>query len=119
MLDPRFPAVIGTGFFGGGILASMMRRLYKEGEERKANIIFLAVMLVVCIPTIAKYTYDVLTGDWKIGKMALIFASAYLIGYGIFLVKSGGVENETTAPPKKIYSRRLFLRKGRCTLARC
>ena len=50
MLDPRFPAVIGTGFFGGGILASMMKRLYKEGEERKANLILLTVMLLYAHP---------------------------------------------------------------------
>ena len=88
-LDLRFPAVIGAGFFGGGIIASIIRRLYKEGEERKANVIFLAVILVVSTPIIAKYTYDLLVGNWNIWKFIYILAGAYLISYGVFRVKFG------------------------------
>jgi len=64
--DPRFPAVIGVGLFSGGFLGSLIKRLYKEGEERKANFIFLVVMLIVGIPLISEYTYDILAGNWKI-----------------------------------------------------
>ncbi len=93
MLDLRFPAVIGAGFFGGGFLGSVMRRLHKDGEERKANFIFLALMLIVGIPLIAEYAYDILTGNWKIWKLISIFAFAYLICYGIFrITKSRGVK---------------------------
>ena len=91
--DPRFPAVIGVGLFGGGFLGSLMKRLYKEGEERKANFIFLAVVLIVGIPLISEYTYDILAGNWKIWKLISIFAFAYLICYGIFrITKSKGVK---------------------------
>ena len=93
ILDPRFPAVIGAGLFGGGFLGLLMRRLYKEGEERKANFIFLGVMLIVGIPLIVEYAYDILTGNWKIWKLISTFAFAYLICYGIFRVmESRGVE---------------------------
>jgi len=30
MLDLRFPAVIGVGFFGGGFLGSLIKRLHRE-----------------------------------------------------------------------------------------
>jgi len=33
MLDPRFPAVIGSGLFAGGFLGSLIRRLHKEGGK--------------------------------------------------------------------------------------
>ena len=93
VLDPRFPAVIGAGLFGGGFLGSLIKRLYKEGEERKANSIFLAVMLIVGIPLIVEYAYDTLTGNWKIWKLISIFVYTYLICYGIFRVmESRGVE---------------------------
>ena len=85
-LDLRFPAVIGAGFFGGGFFSSMMKRLYKEGEEKKANLIFLAIVLIVCTPLIAKYIHDFLTGNWKIWKFIFIIAFVYLISYGAFRV---------------------------------
>ena len=47
--DWRFPAVIGTGCFGGGFLGSMLRRLYKTGEERKATMIVLIVISFLII----------------------------------------------------------------------
>lgn len=37
----EFPAVIGIGCFGGGFLGSMLRRLNKAGEGRKATMIVL------------------------------------------------------------------------------
>jgi len=61
----------------------VLRKLYREEEERKANFIFLAVILIVSIPLIAEYTYDILTGNWKILKLISIFAFVYLIDYGI------------------------------------
>jgi len=92
MLDPRFPAVIGAGFFGGGFIGSVLRGLYKGGEKRKANLILLAVILVVSVPAIVKHVYDILTGSLEIEKIVLISASAYLIWYGISRVKSEGVK---------------------------
>jgi len=86
MLDLRFPAVIGAGFFGGGVLGSLVRRLNKKGEERKAGFIFLCIVLIAGIPSIAEYTYDILTGNWKIWKLISIFAFAYLISYEVFCV---------------------------------
>ena len=74
MFDPRFPAVI----CGGGFLGSLIKRLYKEGEERKANFIFLAVMLIVGTPLIAEYAYYILTG--KIME-AYFYTFTYLICY--------------------------------------
>ncbi len=92
-VDPRFSAVIGAGFFGGGFLGSVMRRLYREEKEREANFIFLALMLIAGIPLIARYAYDILTGNWKIWKLISIFAFTYLICYGIFrITKSRGVK---------------------------
>ena len=85
ILDPGFPAVIGAGFFGGGFLGSLLRRLRKEGEERRADFIFLAIILIVGIPSIAEYIH-ILTGNWKIWKFISIFAFAYLICYGIFRI---------------------------------
>ena len=84
VLDPRFPAVIGTGLFGGGFLGSLIKRLHEEGEERKANLVFLTVMLVVGIPSIVEYAYDILTGNWKIWELISLFGFAYLICYAIF-----------------------------------
>ncbi len=86
MLDPRFPAVIGVGLFGGGFLGSLLRRLHKEGEERKASFIFLTVLLIVGLPLITEHTRDILTGNWKIWKFVSIFAFIYLIGYAILRV---------------------------------
>lgn len=85
-LDLGFAAVVVAGFFGGGFLGSVMKRLYKEGEEKKANLIFLAIVLIVGTPLIAEYTHDFLTGNWKIWKFIPIFAFAYLISYGAFRV---------------------------------
>ena len=65
----------------------MIRRLHKEGEERKANFIFLAITLIGGIPLVAGYTYDILTGSWKMWKFISIFVFVYLIGYGILRVK--------------------------------
>ena len=84
--DPRFPAVIGIGLFGGGFLGSLIKRLYKEGEERKANFIFLAIMLIVGVPLISEYTYEILAGNWKVWKFVSIFIFVYLICYGVFRV---------------------------------
>jgi len=86
LFDPRFPTVIGAGLFGGGFLGSLIKRLYKEGEKRKANSIFLAVVLIVGIPSIVEYAYNILTGNWKIWKLISIFVFAYLICYGIFRI---------------------------------
>jgi len=95
VLDPRFPAVIGVGVFGGGFLGSLIRRLHKEGEERKANFIFLAVFLLTGILLIAECIYDILTGNWKsiltgnwkIWRFISIFAFVYLICYAILRIK--------------------------------
>ena len=93
-LDPRFPAVIGAGLFGGGFLGSLMRRLHREGEERKANFIFLAVILIATILLIADCISDILIGNWKstltnwkILRFVSIFASVYLICYIILRIK--------------------------------
>jgi eight-cysteine-cluster-containing protein len=54
-LDWRFAAVIGIGCFGGGFWGSMLRRLSKAGEGRKATMItlimvsFLIILAVVCL----------------------------------------------------------------------
>ena len=94
MLDPRFPAVIGSGLFAGGFLGSLIRRLHKEGEERRANFIFLAVILLATILLIADYISDILTENWKstltnwkILRFISIFASVYLICYVILRIK--------------------------------
>jgi uncharacterized membrane protein YfcA len=47
--DWRFAAVIGTGCFGGRFLGSMLRRLYKTSEERKATMIVLIVISFLII----------------------------------------------------------------------
>jgi len=86
MLDLRFPAVIGVGLFGGGFFGSLIKRLYKEGEERKANSIFLAVILVSGIPLIVEYIHDFLIGNWSMWKLISIFVFTYLICYGTFRV---------------------------------
>ena len=66
-------------------LGSLMRRLHKEGEERKANFIFLAVILLASILLIADCISDILTGNgksilinWKILMFISIFAYVYL-----------------------------------------
>jgi len=71
----------------------LIKRLHKEGEERKVNLIFLAIVLIVGIPLITEYTYDILAGNWEIWKLISIFAFAYLICHGIFrIMKSKGIE---------------------------
>ena len=95
MLDPRFPAVIGAGLFTGGFLGSLMRRLHKEGEERKANFIFLVIILLACILLIADCISDILTGNWKsiltnwknILRFISILAYVYLICYVVLRIK--------------------------------
>ncbi|AGK61881.1 hypothetical protein Asulf_01915 [Archaeoglobus sulfaticallidus PM70-1] len=85
ILDWRFPAVIGTGFFGGGFLGSLMRRLYKGGEERKANLILLVCALCL-IPVIIENLYDVFTGNWRTWKAISVVGGVYLICFAIFRV---------------------------------
>jgi len=81
IFDWRFPAVIGTGFFGGGVLGSFMRRWYKSGEERKANLIFSFLLIFLLISNV----YDLITGEIKVWKVVNVFACIFLLLYFLVL----------------------------------
>lgn len=80
--DLRFPAVVGIGFFGGGFLGSMLRRLYKTGEERKANLIML---IIISLPLISQI-YFLAKGEirgpmWRIIITATTIFGCVFVGY--------------------------------------
>ena len=80
--DLRFPAVIGIGFFGGGFLGSQLRRLYKTGEERKANLIMVIIIGLLMISQI----YSLATGQirgptWRIILTGTTIVGCVFVGY--------------------------------------
>ena len=90
--DLRFPAVIGIGFFGGGFLGSQLRRLYKTGEERKANLIMVIIIGLLMISQI----YSLATGQirgpmWRMIITTTTIIGCVIVGYFILssLMKSG------------------------------
>jgi len=74
--DWRFPAVIGIGFFCGGFLGSQLRRLYKTGEERKANLIMLIIIGLLMISQI----YSLATGQIRGPMWRMIITTTTIIG---------------------------------------
>ena len=80
--DLRFPAVIGIGFFGGGFLGSQLRRLYKTGEGRKANLIMVIIIGLLMISQI----YSLATGQirgptWRIILTGTTIVGCVFVGY--------------------------------------
>ncbi len=82
--DWKFPAVIGAGFFGG-LLGSIMRRLHKSGEERKA----FALSSIIWVPLIIIHVYEILTGNWKTWNFLFVFCGVlFLTSYAMSTFKS-------------------------------
>jgi hypothetical protein len=57
--DLKFPAVIGIGFFGAGVLGSVLRRLQQTGDQKKVNPIGFMLLCLVLI----FITYDLMSGN--------------------------------------------------------
>jgi len=74
--DLRFPAVIGIGFFGGAFLGSLLRRLYKTGEGRKANLIMAIIIGLLMISQI----YSLATGQIRGPTWRMILTSTTILG---------------------------------------
>ncbi len=82
--DWRFPTVIGVGSFSGGVLVSILRGLYKTGEERKANLVMSIIIGLLMISQI----YSLVTGQikgptWRMISIGTIIIGSVFVGYVI------------------------------------
>jgi peptidoglycan/LPS O-acetylase OafA/YrhL len=90
--DWRFPAVIGIGFFGGGFLGSVLKRLQQTGNRKTVNLI---VFIMICLVLISQI-YSLATGQiggpmWRMIITTTTIIGCIYIGYFIIssLMKSG------------------------------
>ena len=74
--DLRFPAVIGIGFFGGGFLGSVLKRLQQTGNQKKVNLI---VFILICLMLISQI-YLLATGQIRGPTWRMILTGTTIIG---------------------------------------
>jgi len=85
--DLRFPAVIGIGFFGGGFLGSVLKRLQQTGNRKTVNLI---VFIMICLVLISQI-YSLATGQIRGPMWRMIITTTTIIGCviaGYFIISS-------------------------------
>ena len=85
--DLRFPAVMGIGFFGGGFLGSVLKRLQQTGNQKKVNLI---VFIIICFAVISQI-YSLATGQIGGPTWRMILTTTTIIGcvyIGYFIISS-------------------------------
>ena len=85
--DLRFPAVIGIGFFGGGFLGSVLKRLQQTGNRKTVNLI---VFIMICLVLISQI-YSLATGQIRGPMWRMIITTTTIIGcvfVGYFIISS-------------------------------
>nr|QNO52137.1 hypothetical protein MDNCFBIC_00007 [Methanosarcinales archaeon ANME-1 ERB6] len=85
--DLIFPAVIGIGFFGGGFLGSVLKRLQQTGNRKTVNLI---VFIMICLVLISQI-YSLATGQIRGPMWRMIITTTTIIGCviaGYFILSS-------------------------------
>ncbi|MCK4399292.1 MAG: hypothetical protein KAV25_09925 [Methanophagales archaeon] len=85
--DLGFPAVIGIGFFGGGFLGSVLKRLQQTDNRKTVNLI---VFIMICLVLISQI-YSLATGQIRGPMWRMIITTTTIIGCviaGYFILSS-------------------------------
>lgn len=82
--DLIFPVVIGIGFFGGGFLGSLLRRLQQTGEQKKVNLIMFVIICLLLISQISRLVKGEGMGSmWRITLTGSTIIGCVFVGYVI------------------------------------